>query len=87
MFGFDVTGAPLSNSFGNMTINAGWTLGGGIETRLCGNWTGKIEYLYASLGSITANMNNQQSMMTLTTTFNSHITDQIMRAGINYKFY
>ena len=36
-FGFDVTGAPLFNSFSNMTINAGWTIGGGIEARLCGN--------------------------------------------------
>jgi len=24
--------------------------------------------------------------MTLTTMFNSHVTDQIVRAGINYKF-
>jgi outer membrane immunogenic protein len=86
VFGFDITGAPLSNSFGNITINAGWTVGGGIETRVCGNWTAKIEYLYASLGSITANMNNQESLMALTTTFNSRLNDQIVRAGVNYKF-
>jgi hypothetical protein len=34
---------------------------------------------------MTTNLNNQQ-LMTLTAMFNSHITDQIVRAGINYKF-
>ncbi len=86
VFGFDVTGAPLFNSFGNITINAGWTIGGGIEARLCGNWTGKVEYLYLNLGSMSTNLNNQESMMALTTTFNSRVTDRIVRAGVNYKF-
>ena len=63
-------GNPTTNSFKNMTINGGWTVGGGIEARLCGNWTGKIEYLYINLGSMTTNMNNQQNM-TLTARFNS----------------
>ena len=86
LFGFDITGAPTSNSFSNMTVNAGWAGGAGIETRLCGNWTGKIEYLYVNLGSMTTNLNNQESMVPLTTTFNSRITDQLVRAGLNYKF-
>jgi opacity protein-like surface antigen len=87
LFGFDPTGAtPIANSFGNITINPGWTVGGGVEARLCGNWTGKIEYLYVTLGSMTTNLNNQQSMMTLTATFNSRLSDQIVRAGLNYKF-
>src|SRR5260370_5454702 len=46
VFAFDPTGAPAPNAFSNITINAGWTIGGGVEARLCGNWTGKIEYLY-----------------------------------------
>jgi opacity protein-like surface antigen/outer membrane receptor protein involved in Fe transport len=86
LFGFDMTGAPLTNSFSNITINAGWTGGGGVEARLCGNWTGKVEYLYVTLGSMTTNLNNQDSGMTLTTTFNSRLVDQVLRAGLNYKF-
>jgi len=27
-----------------------------------------------------------QPVVTMTTMFNSHITDQVVRAGINYKF-
>ena len=32
------------------------------------------------------NLNNQQSGMTLTATFNSRLSDQLVRAGLNYKF-
>jgi iron complex outermembrane receptor protein len=85
VFGFDPTGAPITNPFSNVTVNAGWTVGGGVEARLCGNWTGKIEYLYMDFGTMTSNINNQTNM-TLTATFNSHVTDQVVRAGVNYKF-
>jgi opacity protein-like surface antigen len=85
VFGFDPTGAPATNPFSNITVNAGWTVGGGVEARLVGNWTGKIEYLYMDFSSVTTGVNNQLNM-TLTAAFNSRITDQIMRAGINYKF-
>ena len=85
VFGYDPGGNPTTNSFKNITINGGWTVGGGIEARLCGNWTGKIEYLYMNFGSMTTNLNNQQ-IMTLTAGFNSRITDKLARAAINYKF-
>ena len=34
------------------TDKFGWTVGGGIESTFAGNWSGKIEYLYVHLGSI-----------------------------------
>ena len=37
------------------------------------------------LGTTNATVNNQQ-VMTLVTQLNSRITDQIVRAGLNYKF-
>jgi opacity protein-like surface antigen len=57
-----------------------------MNRRLYGNWTGKVEYLYVTLGSMATNLNNQQSGMTLTATFNSRLADQLVRAGLNYKF-
>ena len=36
-------------------------------------------------GNVTTNVNNQ-TIMNLTAMFNSHVTDQLVRAGINYKF-
>jgi opacity protein-like surface antigen/outer membrane receptor protein involved in Fe transport len=85
MFGFDPNGNPATNAFSYVTINPGWTAGAGVEARLFGNWTGKVEYLYMDFGSMTTNINNQ-GVMTLTAMFNSHITDHIVRAGVNYKF-
>jgi outer membrane immunogenic protein len=85
IFGYDPTAAAATNPFSNLAINAGWTVGGGIEARLYDNWTGKVEYLYMDFGGMTTGINNQQ-VMTLTAAFNSHITDQLVRAGVNYKF-
>ena len=85
VFGYDPNGNPAVNAFSNRSINAGWTAGGGVEAHLGGHWTGKIEYLYLDFGSVNASSTNQQNM-TLTTQFNSHITDQLVRAGLNYKF-
>jgi opacity protein-like surface antigen len=85
LFGFDPTGAPATNPFSNITINAGWTVGGGLEARLYDNWTGKVEYLYMDFGSMTTGVNNQLNT-TITATFNSRVTDQLVRAGLNYKF-
>jgi len=45
----DVGGTPLSAS--NSQIASGWTVGGGIETMLGGNWSAKAEYLYIDAGS------------------------------------
>jgi outer membrane immunogenic protein len=60
---------------------SGWTVGGGIETHLWGNWTAKLEYLYLDLGSITdfAFQDNR------TFTSKSDIRDHIVRVGLNYK--
>jgi hypothetical protein len=40
-----------------------------LPKRTFTNWTGKVEYLYVDLGSMTTNLNNQQSGMTLTATW------------------
>ena len=43
---------PASTSFVSHKTKAGWTLGAGIEARLWGNWTGKVEYLYMDFGRV-----------------------------------
>ena len=85
LFGYDPTGAPAFNPFSTVAVNAGWTVGGGAEARIAGNWTAKVEYLYIDLGSMTTGVNNQLNT-TVTALFNSRLADHIVRAGLNYKF-
>ena len=45
---------PASASFS--TTKVGWTLGAGVETKLGGGWSAKLEYLFVDLGSVTGTM-------------------------------
>lgn len=43
------TFSTVTGSFSGVTFSnehVGWTAGGGLEYRLAGNWTGKVEYMY-----------------------------------------
>lgn len=66
---------------------SGWVGGGGIEAAIAGNWTAKIEYLYADLGSISDRLvttnNRFAPPLTLVT---SDLRDHILRVGVNYRF-
>jgi outer membrane immunogenic protein len=79
--------AASSNSFNNTRI--GWNLGGGVEAVLGNNWTAKVEYLYIDLGTF----NNLWAVPGLAGTvfspvgFSSHVTDNIVRAGVSYHFH
>ena len=55
----------------------GWTAGAGLEYAFLGNWTAKIEYLYVDLG------NFDVGTPTITTV---SFKENIVRAGLNYKF-
>lgn len=60
----------------------GWTAGVGVEYAFLGNWTAKIEYLYADLGSFDCAGACVAGTTPNTISFREHIA----RAGINYKF-
>jgi outer membrane immunogenic protein len=63
--------------------NFGWTGGGGIEFAFADNWTAKVEYLYAALGTMTCNTSaNCGTSVPVTVS----LSENIVRAGINYKF-
>ena len=66
---------------GGTNTNAGWTVGGGVEFALPGNWSAKAEYLHVDLGSFNCGVNcggapNQ----------NVSMRDNVFRAGVNYHF-
>src|SRR5262245_13372640 len=85
VFGFDDNGNPVNTIVSSHNTKAGWTAGGGLEGRLAGNWTAKIEYLYLDLGTITT-IPAPTPGATTAVAFNSRITDNLLRVGVNYKF-
>jgi outer membrane immunogenic protein len=60
---------------------AGWTAGGGIEYAILGPWSAKLEYLYADLGTATC------GAATCGTDTSVSFTDNIVRVGVNYRFW
>lgn len=64
---------------------AGWTLGTGIEGWLSHDWTAKVEYLYVDLGSFTNTFTGIGLFTPVTLT--THVTDNIVRVGLNYHFH
>jgi outer membrane immunogenic protein len=52
----------------------GWTVGLGLEYAVLTNWTAKIEYLYADLGTTT------------TTAADVTFKENLVRVGLNYRF-
>jgi outer membrane immunogenic protein len=79
----------VPTAFSTNATNVGWTAGAGIEGVIGGNWTARLEYLYVDLGRV-----NGAFLTTivpvgggvLSANYSSHITDNIVRVGINYKF-
>jgi outer membrane immunogenic protein len=68
------------------TTRAGWTLGGGVEGVVSGNWTAKIEYLYMDFGTFN-NTFPGLGVVFAPVNLSTHVTDNIVRVGLNYHFH
>jgi outer membrane immunogenic protein len=80
-------------SFSDAQIQLGWTLGAGVEI-LADKWTWKLEYLYVDLGTASGTVPLSGTVCTPvctsfagTTTYSNRITDNIVRVGLNYRFW
>jgi outer membrane immunogenic protein len=65
---------------GNDVI-AGWTIGAGVEFAFADNWTAKAEYLFADFGT------TKCFSQSICPTAGVSLSENIIRGGINYKFY
>ncbi|MEA2941867.1 MAG: outer rane immunogenic protein, partial [Bradyrhizobium sp.] len=68
-------------AFSSNQNRGGWTWGSGVEASLGGNWTGKIEYLWLTLG-------DRLDLFTLNgvpQAMSTDIREQIFRVGLNYR--
>jgi outer membrane immunogenic protein len=66
---------------GASSTETGWTLGGGVEFALAGNWTAKAEYLYVDLGDFDCGF-----ACGAVPPDKVDFTTSIIRAGLNYRF-
>ena len=73
----------LTPGFATATNTAtGWTLGGGLEGAIAGNWSAKAEYLYVDLGNFNCGLNCGAGA-----TNNVSFHANVLRAGLNYRFW
>lgn len=66
--------------------------GGGLEYAFAPHWTAKAEYLYYDLGTISCNSSMTATLGVVTfatvgVTSTADFKGNIVRAGINYKFW
>jgi opacity protein-like surface antigen len=62
------------------STRTGWTAGGGVEYGITRNWTAKLEYLYMDFG------NTNHTWTTFNRVTVDHLTMNVVRLGLNYKF-
>jgi outer membrane immunogenic protein len=81
----NVLGASKQQSF-----DAGWVVGAGVEGAFAGGWSVRLEYLYLDLGNVSGTFTTGVIALggssNLIQGFNSRVTDNIVRVGVNYKF-
>jgi outer membrane immunogenic protein len=67
-------------TFGSTSDRTGWAAGAGAEYAFSGPWSVKVEYLHYDLGSTTTTVDNGLLV-------NSKSTGDLVRAGLNWKFW
>lgn len=83
------TFTPVAASFSSSTTKLGWSAGAGIEGAFADNWSARLEYLYVDLGTVSGSLTTPVITLSgapLLVGYRSHITDNILRFGVNYRF-
>src|SRR5262249_19558820 len=86
--------ALAANAVSTTDTKVGWTVGGGAEWLIWGNWSIKAEFLYVDLGRVTnvsvnSGIFNPAVSRFVAGAFIPHdhsLREQIARVGLNYQF-
>ncbi|WP_025035810.1 outer membrane protein [Bradyrhizobium sp. DOA9] len=73
---------PLSSFSAARFERGGWVVGGGIEAAIAENWSAKLEYLHINLGTF----RSQGNIGIVASTYESDISNNLYRVGLNYRF-
>jgi outer membrane immunogenic protein len=84
---FGTAGNPFA-TVSNSTTRTGWTIGGGVETKISENWILRAEYRYSDFGTFStqANLNVPGSGGATSVAYQLKLNTQIATVGIAYKF-
>jgi outer membrane immunogenic protein len=77
------------NDVTTSNVKTGWTAGAGVEWTFADNWTAKLEYLYANLGNVATTCSTSTCLLAnggSAIPLAIGLTDNLVRAGISYKF-
>jgi opacity protein-like surface antigen len=94
-YGTTFGGNPALNAVEGVSFSndkTGYTVGGGVEAGLWGNWTVKVEYLYVDFGRVSTTGFIISPTLMAAGSNNNPFTNSfdlkasIARIGINYKF-
>jgi outer membrane immunogenic protein len=69
------------------TVASGWTVGAGVEWALAFNWTVRAEYLFVDLPALTYTAVNPAIPLSFITATHGDLHENIVRAGVSYKFF
>lgn len=75
--GYDTAGGGYFNASNNFWT---WTVGGGVEGHITDKWSAKLEYLY--IGTPSTPLSTPD-----TTSVTGSAVGNVIRVGLNYKFY
>jgi len=73
----------------NSVVRTGWTVGGGLEAKIYGNWFLRGEYRFSDFGTRNEVFNFNlpgEAPGTDTYRYRLRVTDQIATVGLAYKF-
>lgn len=77
----ELSGTSTVTSFSGSKSYSGWTIGAGVEWAFYNNWSAKLEYLYIDFGDGPTISETGGGFAS------GKLTDNVVRAGVNYKFY
>lgn len=78
-----ITASGYGTVFSASSTNAGWTIGAGVEGAFAQNWTAKIEYLFVQSNF---SLSGPIAVAGGTLSYTGTISDNVIRAGINFKY-
>ncbi len=77
-----------SENTSSNSVETGYAVGGGVEYKIGGNWTGKLEYLYLGFGDINTSgtVYSPTGTAIATVHHSADLDANVVHAGLNYHF-